>query len=319
VIRRMTYRNERGRPTSGPAIFCVRITSKSTGWCWPAHRPKRQATKSAIHDIRMNHQPIGKRTDVSDLVEDCRRSRTRGPTHRTVKFAWIISALIIGAPAAFPRGGIGESMWRVDRDELCVTNGIVSAQRGGTLAIDTPSSRAVVRNIARSQDQVAEIRFRYLGPSQASKPLASGELRRQIGLKLEAEDACNLVYAMWHIEPDTRVAISVKHNAGQHTSAQCGAGGYVFLNGQPSNDPTPMRIGEANILRAELHGADLTVTTNGKLAWRGVLGTPLPAGPMGFRTDNVRAVLEYYVGGTSHIQEQHSRPDGGQCAMSADD
>src|SRR6202044_499948 len=104
-----------------------------------------------------------------------------------------------GAPAAFPRGGIGASMWRVDRDELCVTNGVVSSPRGGELVIDTPSSRAVVRDLARSQDQVAEIRFRYLGASQESKPLASGELRRQIGLKLQAEDACNVVYAMWHI------------------------------------------------------------------------------------------------------------------------
>ena len=255
---------------------------------------------------------------MSDLGEDCRQSRTRGRSHPMVKCAWVISALIIGAPAAFSGSEAGALLWRVDRDELCVTNGIVSAQHGRALAIDTPSSRAVVRNIARSQDQVAEIRFRYLGPSQASKPLASGELRRQIGLKLQAEDACNLVYAMWHIEPDPRIAISVKRNAGQHTSAQCGAGGYVFMNGQPSNDPTPIRIGEANTLRAELHGADLTVTANGKVAWRGALGSPLPAGPMGFRTDNARAVLEYYVGGKSHVQE-HVRRDGGQCAMSADD
>jgi hypothetical protein len=40
---------------------------------------------------------------------------------------------------------------------------------------------------------------------------------------------------------------------------------------------------------------------------------------MGFRTDNIRAVLEYYVGGKSQAQEQHVRPDGGQCAVSADD
>jgi hypothetical protein len=236
-----------------------------------------------------------------------------------VKCAWIISALVIGAPTAFSESRGGASLWRVDRDELCVTDGIVSAQPGGELAIDTPRSRAVVRNIARSQDQVAEIRFRYVGPSQGSKPLASGELRRQIGLKLQAEDACNLVYVMWHIEPDARIAIAVKRNAGQHTSAQCGVAGYVFMTGQPSNDPPPIRIGEANILRAELNGADLTVTANGKVAWRGALGSPPPAGPMGFRTDNARAVSEYYVGGTSHVQEQHGRPDAGRCAISADD
>jgi hypothetical protein len=256
---------------------------------------------------------------VPDLGEECRQGRRRGRSRPMVKCAWIISALIIGAPAAFSASEVGALLWRVDRDQLCVTNGIVSAQHGGALAIDTPSSRAVVRNIARSQDQVAEIHFRYLGPSQASKPLASGELRRQIGLKLQAEDACNLVYAMWHIEPDARIAVSVKRNAGEHTSAQCGAGGYVFMTGQPSNDPPPIRIGDPNILRAELHGTDLTVTANGKLAWHGALGSPLPAGPMGFRSDNARAVLDYYVGGASRVQERHRRPDVGGCAMSADD
>jgi hypothetical protein len=67
----------------------------------------------------------------------------------------------------------------IDRNDLCVTNGNVSVLCGGWLAIDTPSSRAVVRADAKyTADQVAEIHFRYLGPTQTSKPLASGELRR---------------------------------------------------------------------------------------------------------------------------------------------
>ena len=57
-------------------------------------------------------------------------------------------------------------------------------------------------------------------------PLASGEMRRQFGLKLRAEDACNLVYAMWRIEPESKLVVSVKSNPGQHTSAQCGNRGY---------------------------------------------------------------------------------------------
>src|SRR6266849_5502686 len=109
---------------------------------------------------------------------------------------------------------------RIDREKLCVTNGIVSALPDGRLAIDTPSSRAVVR-VATAQ--TAEIRFRYLGPSEGSKPLASGELRRQIGLKLRAQDSCNLLYAMWHIEPDSRIAVSLKRNAGMHLHEQCRA------------------------------------------------------------------------------------------------
>ena len=87
---------------------------------------------------------------------------------------------------------------------------------------------------------VVEIRFTYLGSSAKSKPLASGELRRQIGIKLRAENTCNLVYAMWHIEPDSRVAVSIKRNPGMSTHEQCHAGGYINL--QQSGDAAPPKI-----------------------------------------------------------------------------
>src|ERR1700680_5017712 len=116
------------------------------------------------------------------------------------------------------------ALQRINRDNLCVTNGVVSVRHDGRLEIDTPSSRGVVR-VATAQ--TAAVRFRYLGPSESSKPLASGELRRQIGLKLRAQDTCNVVYAMWHIEPDSRIAVSVKRNAGKHTHEECDARGYV--------------------------------------------------------------------------------------------
>jgi hypothetical protein len=207
---------------------------------------------------------------------------------------------------------------RVDRAEICVTNGAISTQQGGQLAVETPSSRAVVRGIVGSSDQVAEIRFRYLGPSETGKPLASGEMRRQIGLKLQAEDTCNVVYAMWHIAPTARLVVSVKRNIGMHRHDQCGAGGYVFVRSQSSVGVAPVRPGEVNTLRAELHGDDLTVTANGKVAWRGSLGGMLPSGAMGFRTDNVRAELDYYVGGVeTGLGEDH--PDAGRCKPQAAD
>ncbi|MGI8569780.1 MAG: hypothetical protein ACR2KT_12280 [Methylocella sp.] len=59
--------------------------------------------------------------------------------------------------------------------------------------MDTASSRAVA---LASGGRSAEIRFRYLGPSAETKPLASGELRRQIGLNSGRRITCNLVYAM---------------------------------------------------------------------------------------------------------------------------
>lgn len=74
------------------------------------------------------------------------------------------------------------AMQPISRERLCVTNGEITTTASGRLAINTPSSRAIVRG-ASTPDTV-EMRFTYLGPSTESKPLASGEIRRQIGLKL---------------------------------------------------------------------------------------------------------------------------------------
>jgi hypothetical protein len=113
------------------------------------------------------------------------------------RHASAIAAVILSVPCALAQPASGSSLARIDRKDLCVTNGTVSQLPDGQLAVATPSSRAVVgASTEKASDQAAEIRFRYLGPSQSTKPLASGELRRQIGLKLRAQDTCNLVYAI---------------------------------------------------------------------------------------------------------------------------
>jgi hypothetical protein len=186
---------------------------------------------------------------------------------------------------------------RVDRQSLCVTNGDVASLSGGRLAIDTPSSRAVVR---WSTAQTAEIRFRYLGPSETSKPLASGELRRQIGIKLRAQDTCNLVYVMWHIAPDARIAVSVKRNPGKHSHAECGATGYVNIRPWREAAAPKLQPNESHVLRAELSGEEVTVTADGMVVWGGSLGNGIATmdGPVGFRTDNARFELEYFTAAT---------------------
>jgi hypothetical protein len=241
-----------------------------------------------------------------------------------LKRALAIVTLVICAPGASAQKESAAALQRIDRDGLCVTNGTVSMLPAGRLAIDTPSSRAVVRTATESTaDQLAEIRFRYLGPTQVSKPLASGELRRQIGLKLRAEDTCNLIYAMWHIEPDAKVAVSIKRNAGMHTNEQCHAGGYVNLKAPRPVDLPPIRPGETHTLRAELHGNDLTVAADGKVAWQGTLGNepPSPHGPAGFRTDNARFELEYYADRPvrSLLQAQRAQPGPEPCLISEGD
>jgi hypothetical protein len=238
------------------------------------------------------------------------------------KRALAILTLVICSACALAQNESGAVLQGIDRNDLCVTNGNVSVLSGGWLSIDTPSSRAVVRADAKdTADQVAEIHFRYLGPTQTSKPLASGELRRQIGLKLQAEDTCNLIYAMWHIEPDTMVAVSVKRNTGMHTHEQCHAGGYVNIKAQRRIDLPPIRPGQTHTLRAELHGNDLTVTADGNVAWYGSLGDePLSLqGPTGFRTDNARFEFQYYADPPADAQTRRGAPGPEHCVMSEGD
>ena len=182
--------------------------------------------------------------------------------------------------------------------DLCVTNGEIRMDPDGRLEINTPSSRAVLR--FRSEP-VAEIRFTYLGPSEQSKPLASGELRRQIGIKLRAQDTCNLVYAMWHIQPDPRVAVSIKRNPGMSSHEQCHAGGYINLKPSGEAEPPKIAVGQTHVLRAEMRGASLFVSADAVEVWHGDLG-PVVAGldgPAGLRTDNARFVFDYRVGRAS--------------------
>ncbi len=212
-----------------------------------------------------------------------------------IRCAGFAVAALVGLSTApvDARDSVSPSTLRVTtREKICVTNGIVSALSDGRLAVDSASSRAVVRSAA---GDIAEIRFRYLGPSADSKPLASGELRRQIGLKLRAQDTCNLLYVMWHIEPDTKIAVSVKSNPAQHSHAQCHANGYTALRPTAFVALPAIRSGEFHALRAELHDGELTVFADGRLVWSGHIGEAMSEidGPVGFRTDNARFEFEY--------------------------
>ena len=184
---------------------------------------------------------------------------------------------------------------RVSLDQLCVTNGEITTTPSGRLAINTASSRAVVR--IPTAPGIAEVRFTYLGPSQESKPLASGEMRRQIGLKLRAQDQCNLLYVMWHIEPDAKFGVSIKRNPGQYTHEQCDARGYVTIRPRVSTTLPRVLPGESHTLRAVLTGVDLTVTADGRVVWEGAIGNGISGldGPVGLRTDNARFEFDYDV------------------------
>ena len=77
----------------------------------------------------------------------------------------------------------------IARDTLCVTHGSLGSQH-----ITEPTVRAFARN---SRGDAASLAFRYLGPTATVRELASGQARHQVGLKLRAQDGCNVVYVMW--------------------------------------------------------------------------------------------------------------------------
>jgi hypothetical protein len=122
-----------------------------------------------------------------------------------------LNALSLGTEAKPPRTDLNP----VSRANLCVTEGTIEQMPGGRLSVSVPKMRAYLNALT---PQIAEARFTYLGSTGNEARLGSGELRRQFGLKLRAQDACNLVYAMWRMEPESKLVVSIKSNPGQHTS-----------------------------------------------------------------------------------------------------
>lgn len=168
---------------------------------------------------------------------------------------------------------------------LCVTEGSVQETTPGNLDIDNPRTRAVLDS---KTPQTAELFFRYMGPTTVLVPLESGVVRTEIGLKLRAQDACNLVYVMWRILPVSQIVVSIKSNPGEQTSAQCQNRGYHNVTPQKSISVSALKAGSAHSLRAEITGTELTVNADGQLAWQGVLDSSAFKfdGPVGFRSDN---------------------------------
>jgi hypothetical protein len=173
--------------------------------------------------------------------------------------------------------------------------------------------------VASGPARTVEARLRYLGPSKGTTRLASGELRRQFGFKLRAANTCNVVYVMWHIEPDAKLAASVKSNPRLTKHVECDAHGYRNLKPARQSPVAPLRPGEWRRLRASLAGEVLTVSVDGDLVWQGEIGPDGMAfdGPVGMRSDNGRFEVELFQsapeGGSYHPANPcHSEPGGGE-------
>jgi hypothetical protein len=234
----------------------------------------------------------------------------------------LLGALLAGScavgearPAAAASGGPALAPVRVQ--DLVVTSGQVEpvsdarstrpAARSAAadhFLIRAPTLRAWVGRESRS---AVELEFSYLGATEKDAALASGELRRQIGLELRAQDSCNVLYVMWRIAPVPQLMVSLKSNPGQRQHSECRDRGYTNLAPERSGPLPQLRPGERHVLSAALlpsarsSDLELEVKVDGVSLWRGVLppAAAALAGPVGLRSDNGQFDVRLRAGSTS--------------------
>ena len=177
-------------------------------------------------------------------------------------------------------------------EQLCVTRGAIAGH-----AVAEPTVRAFALGAG---GDAAELSFTYRGESPDARALASGQLRRQVGLKLRAADGCNVVYVMWRLDPRPKLEVSVKSNPGKRTHEECGADVYIKVKPQHAAHVPPFEVDGAHRLRAEIVGDELTAWIDGQTVWHGALPAEARAlaGPAGLRSDNV--ALEHVALAAAH-------------------
>jgi hypothetical protein len=185
------------------------------------------------------------------------------------------------------------------RERLWVTEGAVDKGPKDRLTVNATKMRAYVNAWTA---QSIQAHFTYLGPTTEESKLGSGATRVQFGLKLRAQDACNLVYAMWRFEPESKVVVSVKRNPSQSKSSECGNRGYQNIEPRHADAVPALRPGDTHNFGAEIFGEELHVFVDGGEVWEGNLGPDALGlkGPVGIRSDNARLALDLkasaYVG-----------------------
>jgi hypothetical protein len=214
-------------------------------------------------------------------------------TARRVLISAVVACLasLISPPVSFAQAQPGDWL-TINRADFCVTSGTIEKSDGDRMTVNVPEMRAVA-TVGTSPS--AEIRFRYEGPTSEKSHLGSGQVRSQFGLKLRAQDPCNLVYVIWRVSPESKLVVSVKRNPSQHTSAECTNHGYTNIKPQNASPVPRLQPGDSHALRAEMNSGQLLVYVDNKEVWEGDVGSDAASleGPVGIRSDNVRFDFDY--------------------------
>ena len=173
-----------------------------------------------------------------------------------------------------------------------VTAGDIQRYSKNNFLVTASEMRAVV---PESTSESVTTNFVYFGPTAQVSHLQNGEVRHQFGLKLRAQDICNLVYVMWDFDSQI-IRVSVKLNPGERTSQECKDHGYHgdFVP-VIKEAPPVVKIGASHQLYAGLAGQTLTVVTDGITVWQGILPPVVLDlhGPPGIRSDNAQILFDY--------------------------
>jgi hypothetical protein len=210
--------------------------------------------------------------------------RREGPLRRLA----ILPMALLLAPPAIAQG-------KAQLSDFDVTDGKIEKARGDRLMVSAKEMRATLRS---SGPQKVAMHFTYLGPTSEVSHLGSGEVRHQFGIKLKAQDTCNLVYVMWNFDAQ-KIAVSVKLNPGQRIHEECLDRGYINdIKPRVKAPPPALHVDEPHSLSAELEGQELTARADDAVVWQGTLPPVVLkfTGPVGMRSDNAHVVFDYFAG-----------------------
>src|SRR6185503_9774022 len=189
--RAPAHRAEGGRRRDRPTLprdGLVRPRQGQVGARVPQGLRRRAGRARRRKRVKLAFATVAAMMVVTAAWRGCDQTRA-GPGKRSAWWTWW-------------RPAVGGGLTPVAQGAMCVTLGETRPLGDGRFAV----ADAKVRGYGiRTDGRAAELRFVDRGPSKEVSRLGSGKVFHQLGLKLEAQDGCNVLYVMWRLEPATGV------------------------------------------------------------------------------------------------------------------